>query len=58
MIYVSSMKPHPWKVPFRAVYSETFWQWVRSTLRCHVYLKLFSKTVNCTSAEALPDGPC
>jgi hypothetical protein len=28
-----------WKTPFRQVYSETFWQCVKSTLWCHIGIK-------------------
>ena len=29
-----------YKVPFRDVRCATRWQWVKATLRCHVWLRL------------------
>jgi len=30
-----------WKVPFRQVYCDTFWRWVKSTVWCHIVIKVY-----------------
>lgn len=30
-----------YKVPFRAVYCFSIWQWCASVFRCHVWLRVF-----------------
>lgn len=39
MIYRASMRPHPWKVPFRQVYASTFWGWVKAAIRIHARIR-------------------
>lgn len=34
-----------WKVPFRQVYCDTFWTWVRAIIWCHFVLRLFPNAV-------------
>lgn len=41
MVYEKSMQPHPWKVPARQVYSDTFGGWLKATAWCHIVRRLY-----------------
>lgn len=43
MLYRATMKPAPWKVPFRQVWCETFISMLRQVLWCHVVIRVFPK---------------
>lgn len=45
---------HYWKVPFRAVYTTTFTDWVKSTIWCHFVIRVFPHSVDLRT-DALVD---